>query len=72
MLEKAAETNSKTKTNLKIGDKVRVTDNITWTGHKFKVWYPDYTVMEINGDRVVIGVNGIITAAVSSKNLQKV
>lgn len=72
VLEEAAETISKTKNNLKVGDKVRVTDNITWTGHKFKVWYPDYTVMEINGDRVVIGVNGIITAAVSSKNLQKV
>ena len=72
VLEEAAETISKTKINLKVGDKVRVTDNITWTGHKFKVWYPDYTVMEINGDRVVIGVNGIITAAVSSKNLQKV
>jgi len=59
-------------TSIKAGDRVKVTNAITWTGQKFKVWYDSYTVMELKGERAVIGVNGVVTAAINVKNLRKV
>ena len=54
------------------GDTVKVTKAKTYTGAAFRVYYKEYTVMELKGDRAVIGVNGIITAAVNVANLEKV
>jgi molybdopterin converting factor small subunit len=53
------------------GDTVRVTNAVTYNGQNFKCWYDTYTVMQVTGDRAVIGVNGVITAAVNVKNLSK-
>lgn len=53
----------------KIGDRVRVTNAVTYDGKPFKTWFSKYTVMEVSGDRIVIGVNGVVTAAVNSKNI---
>lgn len=59
-------------TALKVGDTVHVIDPVTYDGKKFVLYYPRYTVMELIGDRAVIGVNGVVTAAVNVKNLRKV
>lgn len=56
---------------LNVGDKVKVTNAVTYNGNKFKCWYDTYTVMQISGNRVVIGVDGVITAAVNISNLKK-
>ncbi len=56
-----------------VGEHVIVTDPINYdTGEKFTV-YPDqkYTVIEAVGDRIVIGINGNVTAAVNAKYLKK-
>ena len=36
------------------------------------MYYDTYEVLQVSGDRVVIGVNNVVTAAVHVKNLQKV
>lgn len=57
---------------IKVGDRVKVTNPLIYgTKSKFTLWYPTYTVMELSGDRAVIGVNGVVTSAVNVKNLQK-
>lgn len=60
-------------TNKKIGvgDKVIVTNNITYAGKRFKTYYKEYDVIEVKNDRVVIGIGKTVTAAVNIKNLQK-
>ena len=58
--------------SIHVGDRVRVTNAVTYTGQSFKTWYDTYTVMELKGDRAVIGVNGTVTAAINVNNLSKV
>ena len=58
--------------SIKVGDRVRVTNAVTYTGQSFKTWYDTYTVMELKGDRAVIGVNGTVTAAINVNNIEKV
>lgn len=53
------------------GDQVRVLKGITYTGTSFVRWYSTYDVFEVKGDRVVIGKNGTITAAVNINNIEK-
>mgnify|MGYP006343897829 FL=1 len=54
-----------------VGDRVRVLNAVTYNGHGFHSWYDTYTVMELNGDRAVIGVNGTVTAAINVCNIAK-
>lgn len=54
------------------GDRVKVINARTYDGKAFKVWYPTYTVLEVKNDRVVIGVNGTVTAAVKDTSIKKV
>ena len=54
-----------------VGDTVRVTNAVTYGGQNFKCWYDTYTVMELKGDRAVIGVNGQVTAAINVRNITK-
>jgi hypothetical protein len=57
---------------LKTGDKVKVLSAINYdTGKPFVLYYSVYDVMQVKGDRVVVGINGAATAAVSIKNLAK-
>lgn len=59
---------------LKVGDKVRVTfGSKTYTGQSLAdfVYRTEYTVMEISGDRVVIGIQGRVTAAMGVESLSK-
>ena len=60
---------------IRVGDRVRVRAGAkTWTGQTLAgfVFKTVYTVMEINGDRVVIGVNNVVIAAVRSGDLTRV
>ena len=52
-----------------MGDKVRVIDNITYNGVRFATYYDEYDVIQVNGDRVVIGIGNTVTAAVNAANL---
>lgn len=49
---------------LKVGDKVKVLRNVTYTGGSFKLYYDKYTVLSISGDRVVIGIGKTVTCAI--------
>ncbi|MBR4429718.1 MAG: hypothetical protein IKS75_00290 [Clostridiales bacterium] len=57
---------------IKVGDTVKVINPVSYgTNKKFKLYYKTYKVMELSGDRAVIGVNGTVTAAIDVKNLKK-
>lgn len=57
-----------TPATIKVGSKVRVTNPVDYNGTHLGV-SGTYTVMEIKGDRVVIGRNGVVTAAIRKSNL---
>lgn len=65
-------TSTATKEKFAKGDTVKVKKAVTYEGKSFKLYYDKYTVLEIKGDRVVIGVNGVVTAPVKDSNLTKV
>ena len=57
---------------IKEGDKVKVLKNIIYgTNKTFTVYYNKYDVLEAKGERVVIGIGRVPTAAVAAKNLIK-
>lgn len=58
--------------SFKKGDKVKVLNAVTYDGKSFKTYYDTYDVIQVNGDRVVIGIGSIVTAAVNAANLRKV
>jgi len=60
-------------TTLKKGDKVKVKRAVQYdNGRPFKVYFDEYDVLQVKGDRVVIGVGIVVTAAVRAKDLKKV
>lgn len=64
-----------TNNTIKVGSKVKVRASAKdYNGNSLAsfVYKSTYTVMEISGNRVVIGVNGAVTAAVHINNLMKV
>lgn len=57
------------------GDRVKVRAGKNYlygTTRKFVVWFREYEVLSIKGDRVVIGKKGTVTAAVNADNLVRV
>lgn len=58
--------------NIVVGDKVRVLNNIQYNGEPFVVYYDIYDVLEINNDRVVIGIGNVVTCAININNIEKV
>lgn len=54
------------------GDKAKVLNAVTYDGRSFKTYYDVYDVIEVSGDRIVIGVGSTVTAAVKAANLRKV
>ena len=56
---------------LKKGDKVKVLKAVTYENKKFVKWHTSYDVIEVRGDRIVIGKGKTVTAAVHRDNLQK-
>ena len=57
---------------IKAGNKVKVLNAVTYTGQKFKTYYDEYDVIQVNGDRAVIGIGTTVTAAINIKNIQLV
>lgn len=57
---------------IKVGGKVKVLKPETYEGKVFITYYDTYDVIQMNGDRVVIGIGKTVTAAVKSSNLQPV
>lgn len=58
-----------TKKTIKVGGKVKVNKAVTYDGQKFKTYSDKYDVLEVSGDRVVIGIGKKVTAAVKASNL---
>lgn len=50
---------------------MKVLNAVTYDGKSFKTYYDTYDVIQVNGDRVVIGVGATVTAAVNAVNLRK-
>lgn len=60
-------------TEIKVGDKVKVTEPYIYgTNKKFTLWYDVYDVIEVVGDRAVIGIGHVVTAPINTKYLVKV
>lgn len=57
---------------LKVGSKVKLINAVDYDGTKLAsfVLKNTYTVMQINNNRIVVGINGAVTCAVNSANLQ--
>lgn len=53
---------------IKVGSTVKVTNPVDYNGTHLAV-SGTYTVMEVKGDRVVIGRGGVVTAAIKKSNL---
>ncbi len=65
-------TTTTTKTTAKkitVGGKVKVKKAVTYDGKSFATYYDKYDVIEVSGDRVVIGIGKTVTAAVKASNL---
>lgn len=60
---------SETTKEIKVGDTVKVIRNVTYTGSSFKLYYDRYTVLSISGNRAVIGIGKVVTAAVNVKDI---
>ena len=69
---KKTTTTKKPAKTIKVGGKVKVVKAVTYDGQKFKTYYNKYDVLEIKGDRVVIGIGKTVTAAINIKNLKAV
>ena len=67
----SSSSSSTSSTGIKVGDKVRVLNAVTYDGTKFKTYRDEYDVIEVKGDRVVIGIGKTVTAAVKASNLSK-
>lgn len=61
----------KEKQSFKKGDRVKVIKAKTYTGGSFAAYYDVYDVIQADGDRIVIGSGGTVTAAVNANNLKK-
>ena len=55
-----------------VGDKVKVLNAVTYTGNPFRLYFPEYDIIQINNDRIVIGVGTVVTAPIHIDNIQKV
>ena len=58
--------------DISVGDKVRVLNNETYTGGSFRIYYDEYDVIEVKGDRVVIGIGDVVTCAINKCNIERV
>lgn len=58
---------------IKVGDWVKVINNITYEGKKFTVYASKYKVLELKGSRAVISSDGRnVTCAINVSNIKKV
>ena len=72
LLKAMRENAQKQQEPLKVGDTVKVLKAVQFdNGKPFAVYYNEYKVMEVAGDRICIGVGDKITCAIHRKNLKK-
>lgn len=65
-------TTSSTDNVIRVGDTVKVLNNVQYNGEPFKVYCSSYKVLEVKGERIVISSDGKnTTCAINSKNLKK-
>ena len=57
---------------IRAGSKVKVLNPIDYYNRKFTLYHDEYDVISITGDRVVIGIGKMITAAIKIENLEKI
>lgn len=57
---------------IKAGDRVTVLDNLTYTGKRFKTYYDVYDVLQVTGDRAVIGIGNSTTCAIHIDNIARI
>lgn len=57
--------------NIKVGDKVKVINPITYEGKSFKLWYPKYDVLRVENDKIIIGIGNVVTAPIHINNIEK-
>lgn len=65
----AQQLDQKTVKEIKVGDRVKVVRNVTYTGGSFKLYYDKYDVISISGDRAVIGIGTTVTCAIHKDNI---
>lgn len=58
--------------DINVGDEVEVRVNARYEGGSFILYYDTYDVMEVSGDRAVIGKNGDVTGAIKTEYIKKV
>lgn len=59
--------------DIKVGDKVRVILNADYdTDRAFNLYYDEYDVIQINGDRAVIGIGNTVTSAIDVHNIERI
>lgn len=66
-------TPEQTNRTFKVGDSVKITKNVDYNGTKLDSWVLNATfeIIEISGNRIVIGRNGAVTAAMNKANLKR-
>jgi len=58
--------------DIKAGDKVRVLLNVNYdTDQAFTLYYDEYDVIQVNGDRAVIGIGNTVTSAIDVHNIER-
>ena len=59
--------------DIKAGDKVRVLLNVDYdTDQAFTLYYDEYDVIQVNGDRAVIGIGNTVTSAIDVRNIERI
>lgn len=73
IVDKTKPTTTTTNTSaIKVGDKVKVLKAIQYNGQPFTSYYSKYDVIEVKGNRIVIGQGKTVTCAINVENLQKI
>ena len=68
-----SESNEESENDIKVGDKVRVLLNVNYdTNQAFTLYYDEYDVIQVDGDRAVIGIGNTVTSAIDVHNIEKV
>lgn len=67
------ESNEESETDIKVGDKVRVLLNVDYdTNRAFNLYYDEYDVIQVNGNRAVIGIGNTVTSAIDVHNIERI
>lgn len=57
------------KRDITVGDTVTVLRNVTYTGAPFRAYFDKYDVIQVKGDRAVIGIGNTTTCAIHKDNI---